>query len=743
MSLIARAVTRGAAPALARRAAPMLAPRARTFMSSIEDYGEHCFKGAVADKYLAKQGLPAGLLDDPSWTTSATTADSVAKAIMAWAGDKGASVFTHWFQPLGASGVRMGMTGQVRSIGGLTRFFFSGRSAVLTHLSPTSLLFPAQVHNTFFSFGSDGKPVFEFKGKELLKGETDGSSYPSGGLRATHTAGGYTILDPTSPVFIRGDTVYIPTVFVSFYGHALDEKTPLMRSMAALSKEGVRLCKNLGYDIGAVNPNIGLEQEYFLIPRSSFYKRLDLQLTGRTIMGKLAPRGQEMCDHYMKPPNQIALEAIKEFQHECFMLGIPLRTRHSEVAPNQYECAPLFGIATTQIDQNIMVMQIMEECAARHGLACLNQEKPFAGINGSGKHNNFSIGTDTGVNLLNVEQVTKASGTPAVFAVIMSAIVKAVDIHGDLMRMAIASPGNDFRLGACEAPPAIVSTYLGESVTTYLEAFKASKTFKEYVPQAATVDLGVPSIAPFTVPAEDRNRTSPFPFGGHRFEFRAVGSSQNVSMVNTVLCTIIAEAFGEISTAIEGGAKAEDVAAKILEDHWRVIFNGNGYSEEWPIEAGKRGIWRIDSGVESMSRLAAAKNTALFSKMGVMSAEECVARTAVMHEHYAGSVEMEALCMVDMIKQNIIPSCKEAGMATAELEKAAVTVAAGVAKIHAAADEEAKATVARELRLETMEEVRAICDKAEEDCPQHLWTIATYKDLLFLDANQGEVITEE
>jgi glutamine synthetase len=426
--MLARSIQRSAS--LSGRAVPAIVAARRTFMSSMDDYGQNLFKGAVADSYLAKQGLPAGLLNDPSWTTSPATADSVAKAIMEWAGDKGASVFTHWFQPLGASGVRLGMTGQV--------------------------------HNAFFAFGDDGKPTFGFKGKELLKGETDGSSYPSGGMRATHTAGGYTVLDPTSPVFLRGDTVYIPTVFVSFYGDALDEKTPLLRSMNALSVETTRLCKNLGYDIGGAVPNIGLEQEYFLVPRSAFYKRLDLQMTGRTVMGKFAPRGQEMCDHYMGPPNQIAMECLREIQHECFMLGIPCRTRHREVAPNQYECAPLFGIATTQIDQNIMFMQIAEEVSARHGLACLHQEKPFAGINGSGKHNNYSIGTDTGVNLLNAEQVTKASGSADVFGVIMSAIVKAVDSHGDLLRLAFASTGIFFRMGACEAPPAIVYTYLGD-----------------------------------------------------------------------------------------------------------------------------------------------------------------------------------------------------------------------------------------------------------------------------------------
>ena len=713
MSLIARSLQRGAALSgraiSGGRVAPALVQARRGFMASIDDYGSHLFKGAVADTYLAKQGLPAGLLDDPSWTSS-DAADGVAKAIMEWAGDKGASVFTHWFQPLGASGVRLGMTGQV--------------------------------HNAFFAFGADGKPEFGFKGKELLKGETDGSSYPSGGLRATHTAGGYTVLDPTSPVFIRGDTVYIPTVFVSFYGDALDEKTPLLRSMEALNKEGVRLCKHLGLNVGSCVPNIGLEQEYFLIPRSAFYKRPDLQLTGRTIMGKLAPRGQEMCDHYMAPPNQIALECIREIQHECFMIGIPMRTRHREVAPNQYECAPLFGIATTQIDQNIMFMQIAEEVAARHGLACLHQEKPFAGINGSGKHNNFSLGTDTGVNLLNIEQVTKASGTPDTFGVLMSAIVQAIDEYGDLMRMSIASPGNDFRLGACEAPPAIVSTYLGGAVTDYLDEFRKTKKFTEYKAEGSVVDLGISSIAPFTVPAEDRNRTSPFPYGGHRFEFRAVGSSQNVSMVNTVLCTIFADAFAQFSDKIEAGAKATDIAAAALDAHWKVIFNGNGYSEEWPIEAGKRGVWRIDSGVESMSRLADPKNTALFEKMSVLSKEECVARTAVMHEHYAGSVEMEALCMVDMIKQHIIPSCNACNMPTAELEAGVAKIKAGLAGIHGAADELGKATVARELRLETMEDVRAVCDKAEEDVPAELWTLATYQELLFLDANQGAEIID-
>ena len=380
----------------------------RHFIASSEDFGTHQFSGAVADEYLSKQGLPAGTLDDPKWTT--TSADKVAAAVMDWAHDKGASVYTHWFQPLGASGLRHGLSGQVQ--------------------------------NAMFAFGPDGKVKHEFKGKELLKGETDGSSYPNGGMRATHTAGGYTIIDPTSPIFLRGDTVFIPTVFVSFYGDALDEKTPLLRSMRAVSDEACRLLKHLGLDAKKVQPNIGLEQEFFLIPREAYFKRPDLQFAGRTIMGRSPPRGQELCDHYMSPLNQVAMACMQEIQHEAFKMGIPLNTRHREVAPNQYECAPYFGIASNQIDENLMVMQLIEEIAAKHGLVGLLHEKPFMGINGSGKHNNFSLGTDTGVNLLNVGQLTKATGNPEAFPLIMACVVRAVDLHGDLMRMAIASPGD-------------------------------------------------------------------------------------------------------------------------------------------------------------------------------------------------------------------------------------------------------------------------------------------------------------
>lgn len=692
---------------LSRRMASRVAGTATRGMASIEpyeDYGKHLFTGAVAEEYLAKHGASAALLKDPTWTQH--SADTVAAAVLDWAVDNGANVYCHWFQPMASSGVRHGQTGQVQ--------------------------------NMMMEFcREEGKIKFDFKGKDLIKGETDGSSYPNGGLRATHTAGGYLAVDTSSPIFLRGDTIFIPSTFVSYYGAALDEKTPLLRANEALSKNGTRLLKLLGYEVDSLQANIGLEQEIFLIPRDQYYRRPDIQLTGRTVIGKNAPRGQEMCDHYMAPLSSAtaALDCMREIQEECWKMGIPLKTRHREVAPNQFEFAPLFGTNTTQIDQNIWVMQIIEEVAARHGLAALLQEKPFNDVNGSGKHNNWSIGTNTGINLLNPGQVSKASGNDELFGIVMAAIVSAVDTHGDLMRMAIASPGNDFRLGACEAPPAIVSTYLGEDMTSYLEGFK-NGTGGAYNPTTKTLDLGTSSVLPFEVPAEDRNRTSPFPYGGARFEFRAVGSSQNVSMVNTVLNTITAEKFGEFADKIEAGASPADVAKEALDAHWKVIFNGNNYDEAAQQELTDRGVWRIDSGVEAINTLVSEKNIALFEKMKIFSEEECAARAAILHDHYAGTVEMEALTLIDMINQHIIPSCKAGGVGPlADLEAAVGTLKSAVAEIHAAESSYEKAQLSRVLRLETMIDIRETCDAAEEVVPANLWTLATYKELLFLDSH--------
>ena len=598
-----------------------------------------------------------------------------------------------------------------------------------------------QVQNMMMKFNRSTNDVeFDFDGKMLTKGETDGSSFPNGGLRATHTAGGYLALDTSSPIFLRGDTVFIPSAFVSYYGAALDEKTPLLRSNAALSKHGKRLLKHLGLDIGDkdVVSNIGLEQEFFLVPRDQYYRRPDLQMAGRTIMGKDAPRGQEMCDHYMAPPSLAnpALACMQEIQDECWRLGIPLKTRHREVAPNQYEFAPLYGYNTTQVDQNIMVMQIIEEVAARHGMAALLQEKPFNDVNGSGKHNNWSIATEDGTMMLHPAKINAATGNPRAFAVIMSAIIAAVNEHGDLMRMAIASPGNDFRLGACEAPPAIVSTYLGDDMTFYLQHFKDGKGEGEYVPSTKILDLGTHEVLPFEVPAEDRNRTSPFPYGGARFEFRAVGSSQNVSMVNTVLNTIVAEKFAEFADAIDGGKDVDELARETLNENWKVIFNGNNYDEEVQKELTDRGIWRIDSGVEAIATLTSKKNTDLFSKMNVLTKEECESRQNILHDHYTGTVDMEAKCMVDMINQHIIPSVKAAGVGPlSDLEASIGTLKSAIAEIHAAEDSYKAAQLSRVLRLETMIDIRAICDAAEEVVPADLWTLATYKELMFLDSH--------
>jgi glutamine synthetase len=580
-------------------------------------------------------------------------------------------------------------------------------------------------------------PPLQFKGKDLLNGQTDGSSFPNGGLRATHTAGAYITVDPESPPFIMGDVMFIPSVVAAYTGVALDEKTPLHRSVQALSKQGARLLGLLGHKTAGLVNNIGLEQEIFLVPRDAYYKRPDLQFAGRTVLGRLPARGQEMSDHYMAPLSEAtpALACMQEIQERCFKVGIPLKTRHREVAPNQFEFAPMFGTVVTQTDNNLVVMQIIEETAAKYGLAALLQEKPFQGVNGSGKHNNWSISTAEGVQLLNPAQLFAKTGSKDIFPVVMAALVSGLDKHGDLMRMAISSPGNDFRLGAMEAPPAVISTYLGDDMTAYLERFIGGAS-EAYVPKSKPLSFGVDAIRPIDIPAEDRNRTSPFPYGGARFEFRAVGSSQNVSLVNTVLATITADAFKTISDRVEKGENALAVARELLQTHFRVVFNGNGYDKSWPSEADKRGIWRIDSGVEATLRFTADKNKALFAGFGVFTAEECEARQEVLLKHYIGTVEVEAQCMVDMLHQHIIPDVKKADMAdqVPALTAAAKKVKEGLAGVHSAADSAAAAKAARVLRLETMIEARKTVDAIEAMCPAEHWSLATYKDLLFLDS---------
>lgn len=684
---------------------------ARAFSVELDGFGNHKFMGDIADEFLKPEGLSWADLEDGEWTKDMAKADKVASAVLAWARAHGASVYTHWFQPMATDNVRHGKTGQVQ--------------------------------NSMFNFNmKTGAPQWDFKGKDLLKGETDGSSFPNGGLRATHTAGGYLGIDPTSPIMLRGDTIYIPSCFVSFNGHALDEKTPLHRAVGAMSDAGTRLLGLLGHKTAGLVSNLGLEQEIFLIPREAYFRRPDLQLTGRTVMGKDAPRGQEMCDHYMAAMNETGpvKECMQEIQEECFKLGIPLKTRHREVAPNQFEFAPLFGTAATQIDQNIMVMQIIEETATKHGLAALLHEKPFNNVNGSGKHNNWSLGTKEGMMLMNPDSVNKTTGIPDAFPLMMAAIVSAIDKHGDMMRLSISTPGNDFRLGAMEAPPAVVSTYLGDDMTGYLEKYVAGDR-SAYVPTSKTFSMlggasadGLGHLGEFTVPAEDRNRTSPFPYGGARFEYRAVGSTQNVSMVNTVLNTITAEAFNLVADRLEAGEAAADIVKDLYEKHKRVVYNGNGYDPAWPEEANKRGIWRLDSAVEAMCLLDSEKNIALFGGENIFTKEELEARKEIILEHYTGTVEMECMCMIDMIKQHVIPAVKAAEIGPlAELEACIPTLESGIAGVHAADDPAEKAKLARVLRLETMISAREVCDKAEGMVPTESWTLASYNELLFMD----------
>ena len=667
-------------------------------------YGEDVFKGAIADKYLKKEGLKLADLEDYSWINDASKPDKIAKAMLSWALDKGATSFCHWFQPM-TSTFRHGDTGQVQM--------------------------------SMLEFERDGTTTFELKGKHILFGETDGSSYPNGGMRATHTAGGYLAIDPSSPVFLRDDCMFIPACFVSYKGKALDEKTPLHRAHQSMSKQGARLFKHLGFEVTGMVNNIGLEQELFFIPREAYERRMDLQFTGRTVLGKMPARGQEGCDHYMAPINVAgpAMACMKEIQQQCYKLGIPLKTRHREVAPNQYEFAPEFGSVITQTDQNLVVMQICEEVASKHGLVALLQEKPFAGVNGSGKHNNWSISTLCGAQLLNPGDLTQRSGNPEIFPIVMSAIVAAVDEYGDLMRLAISSPGNDFRLGAMEAPPSVISTYLGPQLTAYLKDFSEGNVY-EYKPATSPINLGVDIMPIVHAPAEDRNRTSPFPYGGHRFEFRAVGSSQNVSLVNTVLNALTAKKFAEISEGVEAGKDAVAVAQEMLKKHFKVIYNGNGYDPAWPAEADKLGITHIDSGVEAIDKFVAEKNVKMFEDLKVFDAAECAARRTILLDLYVGTIEMEVGCMIDMINQHAIPSAKAAGIDAAGMSTGVVKLEAALKEMHAAADEYEAAKLARVLRLDTMIDVRKVVDDVEAICPADKWTLATYKELLFVDVGK-------
>ncbi len=548
-------------------------------------------------------------------------ADVIANAMKDWALEKGATHFCHWFQP---------MTG-------------------LT----------AEKHDSFISPTPDGKTIMEFSGKLLVQGEPDASSFPSGGLRATFEARGYTAWDCTSPVFIKGKTLYIPCAFCSYTGEALDKKTPLLRSMEAVSKQAVRVLAALGEtNVQSVISTLGPEQEYFLIDRGFFEKRMDLVLTGRTLFGAPSPRGQEMDDHYFGTLHERIAAYMNDVNTELWKLGVSAKTQHNEVSPSQYELAPVFATVNVATDHNQLTMETLEKVALRHNFVCLLNEKPFAGVNGSGKHNNWSMVTDTGVNLLDPGSTPHEN---MVFLVFLCAVIRAVDKYAKLLRASVANTGNEHRLGANEAPPAIVSIFLGDQLNDILEQLSADGAKSSR--KGGELKLGISTLPPLPKDCTDRNRTSPFAFTGNRFEFRMVGSTQSCSGPSFVINTIVADVLSEIAGTLE---KARDVRKetqkllkKIATDHQRIIFNGDNYSDAWVAEAEKRGLPNIRSTVESLETITEKGHVALFKKHKVLTKQELYARTEVLLEAYSGSINIEALTMLNIAKRQIMPACVE------------------------------------------------------------------------------------
>ncbi|MDT8716751.1 glutamine synthetase III [Clostridium sp. 19966] len=650
-------------------------------------------------------------------------ADVVAAAMRDWAVEKGVTHFTHWFQPL------TGIT--------------------------------AEKHDSFIAPTGDGKVILEFSGKELIKGEPDASSFPSGGIRATCAARGYTAWDCTSPAFIKDGTLCIPTAFCSYTGEALDTKTPLLRSMEALSKEAVRVLKALGNTTAKkVITTVGPEQEYFIVDKKLYEKRKDLIYTGRTLFGAKPPKGQELEDHYFGVIKERVSAFMKEADEELWKLGVPAKTKHNEVAPAQHELAPIFGTTNVATDQNHLAMEIMKKVALRHGLVCLLHEKPFAGINGSGKHNNWSMSTDDGVNLLD-PGATPHENTQ--FLVFLCAVIKAVDEYADLLRVSAANAGNDHRLGANEAPPAIISIFLGEQLEDIFEQLAdgkavSSKTVSELL-------LGVSTLPALVKDATDRNRTSPFAFTGNKFEFRMAPSSASIAAPNYTLNTIVAEELSEIADKLEAAsdvdAEVQAILTDIAKNHKKVVFNGNGYSDEWVAEAEKRGLPNIKTTVEATKALIAEKNVAVMAKHNIFSEIEMHARYEVSLENYSKAINIEALTAAEMVKVQILPAVikfatglaasintiKATGVAAdltvqtellTEVSALAAELKAKVSDLETATEnaaglEEAyaQAEAYRFDVFEKMGEVREVADKLETLVDKELWPFPTYGELLF------------
>ena len=548
-------------------------------------------------------------------------AEAVAAEMRDWAVELGATHFTHWFQPL---------TGTT-----------------------------AEKHDSFISPSPDGGVIMEFKGKELIKGEPDASSFPSGGLRATFEARGYTAWDPTSYAFIKDHTLCIPTAFCSYSGEALDKKTPLLRSMQALNKQAKRILKLFGTDVKNVRTSVGPEQEYFLIDREMFEKRPDLVYTGRTLFGAMPPKGQEMDDHYFGVIKPRVIDFMDDLNRELWKLGILAKTEHNEVAPAQHELAPIFSTTNVATDNNQLTMEIMQKVARKHGLVCLLHEKPFAGVNGSGKHNNWSMATDTGVNLLSPGDTPYEN---AQFLLFLCAVIQAVDDYQDLLRLSVATAGNDHRLGANEAPPAIISVFLGDELSSILEAIKNDTPYQGT--EKVKMKLGVHTLPRFFRDTTDRNRTSPFAFTGNKFEFRSLGSSNSIACCNIMLNAAVAESLKQYADILEGAAEFEPALHELIKEtirkHERILFNGNGYGEEWVEEATKvRGLSNLKTTADAMPHLLDQKNMDMLMSHKIFTETELHSRCEIMLENYCKTVNIEGHTMVDMVRKNYLPSIEE------------------------------------------------------------------------------------
>ena len=652
-----------------------------------------------------------------------TYADVVANAIKDWAIEHGATHYTHWFQP---------MTGST-----------------------------AEKHDSFISPTDNGMVIMNFSGKELVKGEPDASSFPSGGLRETCSARGYTAWDPTSYCFVKEGSLYIPTVFVSYTGEALDKKTPLLRSMDALSQQAVRILRLFGNTTATkVTSTVGPEQEYFLIDKKMYDKREDLIMTGRTLFGAMPPKGQELDDQYFANLKPRVAAYMADLDEALWKVGVFATTKHNEVAPAQHEMAPVFSTTNISTDQNELAMEVMEKVALKHGLVCLLHEKPFDGVNGSGKHNNWSMATNDGQNLLDPGSTPMENMQ---FLTFLCAIIKGIDEYADLLRISASSAGNDHRLGANEAPPAIISIFMGEELQGVLDALEAGTSYKS---ESKVFEIGVDALPDFPKDSTDRNRTSPFAFTGNRFEFRMVGSSDNIGCPNSLLNAIVAGELSDIADKMEGvpADKFDDelksLLVSIIKDHKRIIFNGNGYSDEWVAEAEKRGLPNFRSTVDCVPHYADPKNIALLEKFGVLSEKEIKARMEVLLENYAKTINIEALTMIDMAKKKYIPTCiaytkelcdavavkksleicpcveKELAEKVSSLTKDAYTttnkleeaVAAAAAKDSCVLD---MAKSYREGVIPVMDALRAAVDGLEVILPSCKWPVPAYSDIIF------------